>query len=87
MEILPGEKFHQYRHLPSLAKNLFLSLNFVNDCIEDMANFTALAKILSTKNFCNTKVAGLGKTSDDHYLMHYDNLIAKFRAGMHGTTT
>ena len=42
----------------------FLSANFlsrVNDCIEDMVTYTALAKIYSTKYFCNTKVAVLGE--------------------------
>ena len=42
----------------------FLSCKFlscVNDYIEDMATFTALVKIYSTKYFCNTKVAGLGE--------------------------
>ena len=31
-------------------------LSCVNDCIEDMATFTALAKIYSTE-FCSTKIA------------------------------
>ena len=31
------------------------------DYIEDMATFTALAKIYSTEYFCNTKVAVLGE--------------------------
>ena len=39
----------------------FLSCVYVNDYIEDMATFTALAKIYSTEYFCNTKVAGLGE--------------------------
>ena len=33
----------------------------VNDYIEDMATFTALAKIYSTEYFCNVEVAGLGE--------------------------
>ena len=36
-------------------------LSCVNDYIEDMATFTALVKIYSTKYFCSTKVAGLGE--------------------------
>ena len=36
-------------------------LSCVNDYIEDIATFTALAKIYSTEYFCNTKVAGLGE--------------------------
>ena len=36
-------------------------LSCVNDYIEDMATFTALAKIYSTEYFCNTKVARLGE--------------------------
>ena len=36
-------------------------LSRVNDYIEYIATFTTLAKIYSTKYFCNTKVAGLGE--------------------------
>ena len=57
-----GENFRQFRHLLLLAK--FLSVNilsWVNDYIEGMATFTALAKIYSTKYFCNTKVAEHGE--------------------------
>ena len=42
----------------------FLSTKFfscVNDYIEDMVTFTALAKIYSIEYFCNTKVTGLGE--------------------------
>ena len=37
--------------------------SYVNDCIEDMATFTVLAKILSANYSCNTEVyvAGLVK--------------------------
>ena len=59
----PGENFRQFCHVLSLAK-FFLSVNFLsrdNDYIEDMATFTALAKIYSTEYFCNAKVAGIGE--------------------------
>ena len=63
-KFLPGESFHQICHLFSLVK--FLSREFflscVNDYIEDMVTFTALAKIYSTEYFCITKVAGLYST-------------------------
>ena len=36
-------------------------LSCVKDCIEDMVTFVTLAKNFSTKYFCNTKVARLGK--------------------------
>ena len=36
-------------------------LSGINDYIEDMATFTAWAKIYSTDYFCNTKVVGLGE--------------------------
>ncbi len=36
-------------------------MSCVDDYIGDMATFIALAKIYSTKYFCNTKVAGFGK--------------------------
>ena len=59
----PGENFCKFRHL-LLYDKIFLSVNFlscVNDYIEDMATFTALAKIYSIEYFCNTKVSGLGE--------------------------
>ena len=59
---MPGENLCQFHHLLLLAK--FLSHKFlscVNDYIEDMATFTALAKIYSTEYFCNTKVARLSE--------------------------
>ena len=46
-------------HWRNFYREFFLSS--VNDCIEDMATFTAWAKIYSTKYFCNTEVAGLGE--------------------------
>ena len=49
---------------PAIIGEIFIFANFlscVNDYIEDMATFTVLAKIYSTKYFCNTKVSGLGK--------------------------
>ena len=58
VEIFARRNFCQFRHLLLLAK--FVSHRFFNDYIEDMATFTALAKIYSTKYFYNTKVAGLG---------------------------
>ena len=36
-------------------------LSCINDYIEDMATFMALAKIYSTEYFCTTKVAGIGE--------------------------
>ena len=36
-------------------------LSCVNNYIEDMATFTALAKIYSIEYFCNTNVPGLGE--------------------------
>ena len=47
----------------ALVSEIFIQaffLSYVNDYIEDMATFTAMEKIYSTKYFCNTKVAGLG---------------------------
>ena len=60
--------FHQEKIFANFAicshwRN-FYHANFmsrVNDYIEDMATFTALAKIYSTKYFCNTKVYGVGE--------------------------
>ena len=52
----PGEKFRQFHHPLLLAK--FLSHeHFVlcNDYIEDMATFTALAKIFVQRKFCRIR--------------------------------
>ena len=49
---------------PALVGESFIHkfLSCINDYVEDMVQtFTALAKIYSTKYFCNTKVAGLGE--------------------------
>ena len=63
-----GRNFHQDKIFANFATysrwRKFLSANFlsrVNDYIGDMATFTALAKIYSIENFCNTKVSGLGE--------------------------
>ena len=55
----PGENFRQFRHLLALAK--FLSHEFFDGYTEDMATFTALAKIYSSEYFCNARVAGIGE--------------------------
>ena len=52
-------KFTIKSHRQNLSHEFFLSS--VNDYIEDMVIFTALAKTYSTEYFCNTKVAGLGE--------------------------
>ena len=62
LESFPRENFCQFHHLLSLEK--ILSVNFfscVKDCIADMATFTTLAKILSLRNYYNTKIAELGE--------------------------
>ena len=51
----------RFANLPSLAKILLFLLTCVKDCIEHMATITALAKCFSSKFFCITKEAGLGK--------------------------
>ena len=61
-EISPGENFATCSHWQKVYHANFLS--FVNDCIEDMATMTALAKILSMHQ--NTKVARLGKIENFH---------------------
>ena len=60
--------FHQEKIFANFAicshwQNLYHAnfLSCVNDYIEDLATFTALAKIYSIKYFCNTKVSGLGE--------------------------
>ena len=48
---------------PALIGENFICEFFpsVKDSIVDMATFTTLAKILSLKNYYNTKIAGLGE--------------------------
>ena len=56
-------------------------LSHVNDYIEDMATFTASAKIYSTEYFCNAKVAGIGeifvqrKVSAIRYIIYVEYAI------------
>ena len=63
-KFLPREDFYLFCHLLLLAR--ILSTNFLS-CVnnylhvEDIATFTALVKIYSTKYFSNTKVAGFGE--------------------------
>ena len=62
MEIFARRKFSPISLFVLIGE--ILSCEFfvlIDDYIEDMAIFTALAKIYSTKYFCNTKVAGLGE--------------------------
>ena len=67
-KLLPGESYHQFRHLFLLAKFLLCKcLSCVNDYIEDIA---PLAEIYSTKYFCNTKVAGLGEIFVQQKMSH-----------------
>ena len=58
----PGETFANFA-ICSHWRNFYHAnfLSYVNDYIEDMATFTALAKIYSTKYFCNTKISVLGE--------------------------
>ena len=58
VEFSPGENFHTFRHPLSLVK--LYHVNFYHGK-QDMATFTVLAKILSIKFFCNTKIPGLGE--------------------------
>ena len=63
MEIFARRKYSPISP-PALIGENFITLIFcplLMISIEDMATFTALAKIYSSKFFCNTKVAGLGE--------------------------
>ena len=63
MEVFARRKFLPIS-IPGLAGEIFYPLIFlsrVNDYIDDMATFTALAKIYSIEYFCNTKVSGLSE--------------------------
>ena len=61
--IIFGQKYLSFSPIlpPALiGENLSLSVNLffcVKDCIAGMATFTALVKILSPANYCNTKIA------------------------------
>jgi hypothetical protein len=56
-----GENIY-FRHIspPTLISKNFIFV-LCNDCIENMATFTALVEIFSTKSMCSTKIAGFGK--------------------------
>ena len=63
--------FRQEKNFANFAICSFYCVNFfVNDYIEDMATFTAMAKIYSTEYICNTKVAGLGEIFVQRKLSH-----------------
>ena len=58
----PGENFRQFRHLPAWVKVLSRDfLSHIDDYTEDMATFTALAKVYSSEYFNNARVAGIGE--------------------------
>ena len=66
---LPGERFRQEKGFANFTTcshwgNFYLRMLLfcVNDYIEDMATFTALAKIYSTNYFHNTKENFFGYT-------------------------
>ena len=63
MEIFARRKFSPILPPALAGENLYLQnfLPCINDYIEDMATFTALAKIYFTEYFCNTKAARLGE--------------------------
>ena len=72
-----AEIFARRKFLPisssALIGEIFIAHNFLsraNDYIEDMATFATLAKIYSTKYFCNTKVARLGETCPAKILLY-----------------
>ena len=44
-------------------------LSCINDCIEDMATFTALVKVYSTEYFCIARIAVLG----NNYFLSSEN--------------
>ena len=64
-----AENFHQEKFFANFASCLhgrnFYPANFlsrIDDYTEDMATFTALAKIYSSEYFCNARVAGIGES-------------------------
>ena len=59
----PGENFRQFHHAPSLVGKIFYLQIFCPMLMvtQRMATYAALAKIFSTKYFCNIKVSGLGE--------------------------
>ena len=61
-------------------------LSCINDYIEDMTTFTALAKIYSTKYFCDTKVAGLGEILSSENLRLYSIYILFLLFPLHDYT-
>ena len=69
--VSPPEKVLHISYVLTLTGKIFITqicLSRVNDCIEDMVTFTALAKIYSTKYFCN--VARLSEIFNFHVYTH-----------------
>ena len=75
-EIFTRRKFHQFRHLLSLAK--FYHVNFlscVNDYIEDMATFTTLAKFIPPNISAIQRYLGLAKfLSSENFHIHGNSM-------------
>ena len=59
----------------------------VNDYMEDIATFTALAKIYSTEYFCSTKVAGLGKLFVQQKFLAIQYMIVMYTSVPHTYVT
>ena len=72
----PGENFHQFHHLVLMK---FCSVNFlscVNDCIDYIATFTALAKFIPLNISVIQKVPGLGEfLSREYFRLHVYGII------------
>ena len=56
-------------------------LFYINDYIEDVVTFTALAKNYSVEHFCNTKVAGLSEIFISENYQLYDTLWTVTQVG------
>ena len=79
----PGEKcsiLHQEKNFANFAtsshwQKFYFFLSRIKDGIEDMATITALVENFSTKFFCNTKVAGLGKILIQQRFLHVYSIL------------
>ena len=74
LEVFTGRKFLPISPPALVGENFIHKLfSYVNDCIEDMATFTVLAKILSANYSCNTEVhvAGLVKFVSHKIMVFY----------------
>ena len=86
-----GQKYSPRENFANFATGLhgwnFYPANFlscINDYTEDMATFTALAKIYSSEYFCNARVAGIGEILSSEKFHLHSNITYLFMQSKFG---